>query len=403
MKGKIKVLESQIEKLKHDFEEYKKTGHWTRRDILTTGLAGLIGLSLPVTAQKQQELTPSQLSSLSNPRSASYTIAAYDAPQTWKNTADFICDGINDEAEIQQALNLLIPLGGKIILSEGRFNISTSITYSSHITIQGMGFDATKLIKQQDIILFRPSITNQLRFYISDLTLQGLGKGMGNTALLSMFPTEGVASKYLSASRIRLYSSGGHGIMVPPNTIGVYLEDIFAYELTGSLIHKAGNGATTCITLLNCIASHGGRLAYLYDVSGLNIIGGGGDYWDGEILEVFGGGVVQGLQLENPQGNLNINPIKLGGSQNLIFAGNRLLSLGSAQWSPIWWAGWGHGSIIRNNYFFNSVSEYDLRISNDVEGLCIKENFTTGKLFSIMDINKVRVRDNWEGIGWRVE
>jgi hypothetical protein len=54
-------------------------------------------------------------------------IAASNAPTNVKNRADYICDGTADDVEIQAAVSALT-LGGAIQLSEGLFNISTTVT-----------------------------------------------------------------------------------------------------------------------------------------------------------------------------------------------------------------------------------------------------------------------------------
>lgn len=72
---------------------------------------------------------------------AMFIVAASDAPATIKKRADYVCDGTNDEVEIQAALAL-----GNVQLTEGTFNISTTgITMANNRILQGVG-DATKLV-----------------------------------------------------------------------------------------------------------------------------------------------------------------------------------------------------------------------------------------------------------------
>ncbi len=40
-------------------------------------------------------------------RTATYFIAASDAPDSWKAQADYICDGIGDQSEINSAIKAL--------------------------------------------------------------------------------------------------------------------------------------------------------------------------------------------------------------------------------------------------------------------------------------------------------
>jgi hypothetical protein len=54
-------------------------------------------------------------------------VAASDATTVSKNGADYVCDGTNDETEINAALAALPVNGGRLILTEGTFNIASSI------------------------------------------------------------------------------------------------------------------------------------------------------------------------------------------------------------------------------------------------------------------------------------
>lgn len=85
-------------------------------------------------------------------RTATYVVAASDAPAHVKAQADFVCDGIADNVEIQAAIDA-IPAGfapdfsgGVLRLSEGTFSISSQIDLpEKYLTIQGAGMGATRL------------------------------------------------------------------------------------------------------------------------------------------------------------------------------------------------------------------------------------------------------------------
>lgn len=81
-------------------------------------------------------------------RSATIVVAASDAYSKSREQADFICDGVNDEVQIQAAIDAL-PVGGGIVqLSEGVFHCGRSggsqIKLSSGAWLNGMG-KATQL------------------------------------------------------------------------------------------------------------------------------------------------------------------------------------------------------------------------------------------------------------------
>lgn len=84
------------------------------------------------------------------PRSADIVIAAYDSSDEWKAGADYVCDGKDDQVEINAAIERLSS-GGKILLSSGTFYITGSINISSrYFVLQGMG-DGTKICTAQTL------------------------------------------------------------------------------------------------------------------------------------------------------------------------------------------------------------------------------------------------------------
>lgn len=63
-------------------------------------------------------------------RTASLVVAASDAPALVKAQADYLCDGTNDEVQIQAAIDALPATGGKIQLSSGTFTVDYAATYT---------------------------------------------------------------------------------------------------------------------------------------------------------------------------------------------------------------------------------------------------------------------------------
>lgn len=75
---------------------------------------------------------------ISGSRAATYIVAASNSVH--KETADYICDGTADEVEINAAIAALPSGGGKVLLLEGTYNISDTITISKeNATLEGMG------------------------------------------------------------------------------------------------------------------------------------------------------------------------------------------------------------------------------------------------------------------------
>lgn len=78
-----------------------------------------------------------------------------------KLSCDYICDGVDDQIEINQAIDSLPDSGGEIHLSRGIFNISGSITIRKRIKIVGEG---------KGITLDRNNVNNGGTTLLSELT-----------------------------------------------------------------------------------------------------------------------------------------------------------------------------------------------------------------------------------------
>jgi len=72
-------------------------------------------------------------------QSATFVVAASNANSKVKEYADYICDGVDDQVQIQAAIDALPSTGGSILLSNGQFNISSTILIKSYVTFAGVG------------------------------------------------------------------------------------------------------------------------------------------------------------------------------------------------------------------------------------------------------------------------
>jgi hypothetical protein len=72
-----------------------------------------------------QQLT---FSSVVQPGATSLLVAANDASALTRSRADYLCDGVADEAQINTALAALPASGGQVVLSEGTFNLAAPLT-----------------------------------------------------------------------------------------------------------------------------------------------------------------------------------------------------------------------------------------------------------------------------------
>lgn len=72
-------------------------------------------------------------------------IAAHDSPEDLKMLADYTCDGVADQVEIQRALDASRPGGATIFLAEGTYNLNGDLTVHSNTLIEGEGDTRTRL------------------------------------------------------------------------------------------------------------------------------------------------------------------------------------------------------------------------------------------------------------------
>ena len=58
-------------------------------------------------------------------------VAASDASEALLATAEYVCDGIADDVQIQAAIEALPAIGGRLVLSEGNFCLAAKVTITT--------------------------------------------------------------------------------------------------------------------------------------------------------------------------------------------------------------------------------------------------------------------------------
>lgn len=66
-------------------------------------------------------------------------VAASDSLESSKVMADYVCDGVDDEVEIQAAIDTLPASGGKVVLLEGIFHVSSSVNLRDNVHFDLLG------------------------------------------------------------------------------------------------------------------------------------------------------------------------------------------------------------------------------------------------------------------------
>nr|WP_214020436.1 right-handed parallel beta-helix repeat-containing protein [Methanoculleus sp.] len=173
---------------------------------------------------------------------ATLTVAANDCTELSKNQADYVCDGVNDQAEIQAALAAL-PDGGTAVLTEGTFNCAGVIVPAAGTTLKGQGPEATNLVFTNDgrISVDQESIT------LDGFHIEGSGYSSG--------------VKWLGVMTIRASHAKIHNVTGTADTSiqAVYL-----------LIHDPAVYAPTLedVEFVNCKAVDTGTYGFLHNAWG---------------------------------------------------------------------------------------------------------------------------------------
>lgn len=116
-------------------------------------------------------------------RGATYVVAASDAPAQVKAQADYICDGTNDQVEIQAAIDACPATGGVVELSTGTFSVVPSINIDSGITVIGQGVSTLINVQEGTAAVWDAFYTNTE----SDIRLSSIKFNLGGNLHATAF------------------------------------------------------------------------------------------------------------------------------------------------------------------------------------------------------------------------
>jgi len=109
-------------------------GGGAQHAVATTELAGFLSPA------DKAKLDGIQAGAKAGGRSATLVVAAVNASAASKAAADYICDGIDDQVELNAARAALQAVGGgKLVLTEGVFTLSGGVKLCSNLLIAGQG------------------------------------------------------------------------------------------------------------------------------------------------------------------------------------------------------------------------------------------------------------------------
>lgn len=145
--------------------------------------------------------------------SATFVVAASDSTSDGKLRADYVCDGTDDDVQIQAALDALPSGGGKVLLLEGTFTIGTTIApIKDNWDLSGMGKGTIVKLKNSgntNIFKTNDGITD---WTIRDIYFDGNKANQASAAAAIYIDNTSMAGMHSFLHNIRVENSKGVGI-----------------------------------------------------------------------------------------------------------------------------------------------------------------------------------------------
>ena len=144
---------------------------------------------------ESRALVEADISDLAIGRAFTLTIAASDASALEISQADYVCDGADDDVQIQAALDALPSQGGTVKLSSGSFTIEATIILPPiPFTLSGDGTESTRLTLQDgvnDNMFTYTSATSVTFITMENMRLDGNRDNQTTGNIINIAPTEG--------------------------------------------------------------------------------------------------------------------------------------------------------------------------------------------------------------------
>lgn len=172
------------------------------------GTAGQIWTADPTAAAGASWKTPTGGGAATSARANLLYVAAADAPAGERARADYLCDGVGDQVEIQAAVTAARSSGARVLLSPGGFNLSAPVELTGPNTVQsadqldqyleGAGPRRTRLIAASGIACAL-RISQVARVHVHNLGFQISGASHGIQSVATNTETAGWRSFWLSS------------------------------------------------------------------------------------------------------------------------------------------------------------------------------------------------------------
>lgn len=184
-------------------------------------------------------------------RGPSIKIAANDAMAFFQEAADYVCDGVNDEVQIQSALTALDAVGGgTLMLSEGTFVIEGPVTGSglnvfAKTAVIGMGWNTVLQVKTNatsNFYVFHIN-ANEDNVLIRDLAIDG-NSAQSSYGHVGIYLENSENSKIVNCHIHGLDDTAGtikgHGIYIDTNCSHITVSDCYLQSNAQTGIYDYG-------------------------------------------------------------------------------------------------------------------------------------------------------------------
>lgn len=303
------------------------------------------------------------------PRAGTLFVAASNALDVSKAQADYVCDGTNDQEEIQEAINrIALSSHGKglVRLSEGKFYISAKVSLLSGVSVIGLeGLWTTEIIVDAGVTAFefQALAANRGMFDIKNMTING------------------------GATAISLIVDDVLGGYVP---MDITLERVFGFQQTshafilGLFEGGVGTAAIWGLRLRNCLAEltggHGfyicGAECYVYGCF-VSVVDGTGFYIVSSSDVKLSGNYARntgkhGFFIDNSRGEVLYNTAYNFNTSDGIAAAGAGFSLNGLD------RGSFVGNTIENGPDATDMKNYGVLLANNPSGLAMSANHFKG-------------------------
>src|SRR3990167_4258023 len=168
-------------------------------------------------------------------------VAASNASGIARAVATYLCDGTADDVDINAAIAALPSGGGKVVLSEGTFNIAADVVIATSATkLVGQGRGATVLTAQTGVTNAVIDIVANTAAELDDVTVEGIKIDVNSKTVDGIRVYCADATDYFAPWRLKLADLDIRD--VPSTYHGIDIDACQASLLSNIFMNNVANG-----------------------------------------------------------------------------------------------------------------------------------------------------------------